>query len=64
MTTMSIDPHGAYLLGAVRAPFGASATRAFVDCAEGVRRRGGGVGIMAACIGVGQGIAVAVEVDG
>ncbi len=57
-----VNPHGGAI--ALGHPLGASATRALVDCAHGVRERGGGLGIMAACIGVGQGIAVAVEVDG
>ncbi|MDN5805068.1 MAG: acetyl-CoA C-acyltransferase [Microlunatus sp.] len=56
-----INPHGGAI--ALGHPLGASATRALVDCAEGVRLRGGGIGIMTACIGVGQGIALAVEVD-
>ncbi len=43
-------------------PIGASAARVIVDTARELRRRGGGIGIAAACIGVGQGIAVAVEV--
>jgi acetyl-CoA acetyltransferase family protein len=43
-------------------PIGASAARVIVDTARELRRRGGGIGIAAACIGVGQGIAIAVEV--
>jgi acetyl-CoA acetyltransferase family protein len=43
-------------------PIGASAARVIVDTTRELRRRGGGIGIAAACIGVGQGIAVAVEV--
>jgi acetyl-CoA acyltransferase len=43
-------------------PIGASAARVIVDTARELRRQGGGIGIAAACIGVGQGIAVAVEV--
>jgi acetyl-CoA acetyltransferase family protein len=43
-------------------PIGASAARVVVDTARELRRRGGGIGIAAACIGVGQGIAVAIEV--
>ena len=43
-------------------PIGASAARVIVDTARELRRQGGGVGIAAACIGVGQGIAVAIEV--
>lgn len=59
--TVQINPRGGAI--ALGHPLGASATRALVDCAEAVRLRGGGIGIMTACIGVGQGIAVAVEVD-
>ena len=43
-------------------PIGASAARVIVDTTRELRRLGGGIGIAAACIGVGQAIAVAVEV--
>jgi acetyl-CoA acetyltransferase family protein len=43
-------------------PIGASAARVIVDTTRELRMLGGGIGIAAACIGVGQGIAVAVEV--
>jgi len=43
-------------------PIGASAARVIVDTTRELRRQGGGIGIAAACIGVGQGIAVALEV--
>lgn len=62
---LEIDPErvnpqgGAIALGH---PLGASAARAVVDCARELGRRGGGFGVAAACIGVGQGIAVGVEV--
>jgi len=42
-------------------PVGASAGRVVVDCARELKRRGGGIGIATACIGVGQGIAVVIE---
>jgi acetyl-CoA acetyltransferase family protein len=42
-------------------PLGASAPRVVVDLCRELRRRGGGVGVAAACIGVGQGQAVLVE---
>lgn len=42
-------------------PVGASAARAVIDCARQLRRSGGRYGVAAACIGVGQGIAVLVE---
>jgi len=56
-----VNPHGGAI--ALGHPLGASATRALVDCAYSVRERGGGLGIMTACIGVGQGIAVALAVE-
>jgi acetyl-CoA acetyltransferase family protein len=43
-------------------PLGASAPRVVVDLCRELRRRGGGLGIAAACIGVGQGQAVLVKV--
>jgi acetyl-CoA acetyltransferase family protein len=43
-------------------PLGASAPRVIVDLCRELRRRGGGRGVAAACIGVGQGQAVLVEV--
>jgi len=44
-------------------PLGASAPRIIMDLCDQLRRRGGGYGIAAACIGVGQGMAVVVHVD-
>lgn len=44
-------------------PLGASAPRVVVDLCHTLRRRGGGYGIAAACIGVGQGQAVLVHVE-
>ncbi len=44
-------------------PLGASAARIIFDLCRELGRRGGGSGIAAACIGVGQGIAVACEVE-
>ena len=43
-------------------PLGASGARAVIDTGRQLKRVGGGIGIAAACIGVGQGIAVAVRV--
>jgi acetyl-CoA acyltransferase len=43
-------------------PLGASAPRVIMDLCYELRRRGGGYGIAAACIGVGQGQAVLVHV--
>lgn len=60
-----IDPElvnvngGAIALGH---PVGGSGARVIVDCARELKRRGGGIGIAAACIGVGQGIAIAIKV--
>ncbi|MCK0111575.1 thiolase family protein [Ornithinimicrobium sp. F0845] len=47
---------------AIGHPLGASAPRVVVDLARELARRGGGLGIAAACIGVGQGTAVLIEV--
>lgn len=55
-----VNPHGGAI--ALGHPLGASAPRVIVDCARELRRRGGGLGIAAACIGVGQGTAVLLEV--
>ena len=43
-------------------PLGASAPRLVLDCVRELRRRGGGIGLVAACIGVGQGQALLVHV--
>lgn len=48
---------------AVGHPLGASAPRVIVDLCRELRRRGGGFGVAAACIGVGQGQAVVVHVE-
>ena len=42
-------------------PIGASASRAVIDCGRQLARSGGRFGIAAACIGVGQGIALLLE---
>jgi acetyl-CoA acyltransferase len=47
---------------AIGHPLGASAPRVVVDLCRELRRRGGGWGVAAACIGVGQGQAVLVHV--
>lgn len=47
---------------AIGHPLGASAPRVVVDLARELKRRGGGIGVAAACIGVGQGTAVLIEV--
>ncbi len=43
-------------------PLGASMPRTIIDVCRHLRHRGGGLGIAAACVGVGQGIALAVRV--
>ncbi|MCD2104398.1 MULTISPECIES: thiolase family protein [Rhodococcus] len=55
-----VNPFGGAI--ALGHPLGASAARLVVDCMRHLRRMGGGIGIATACIGVGQGIAVVVEV--
>lgn len=48
---------------AIGHPLGASAPRVIVDLCRELGRRGGGFGVAAACIGVGQGQAVVVHVQ-
>jgi acetyl-CoA acyltransferase len=48
---------------AIGHPLGASAPRVVVDLCRELRRRGGGVGVAAACVGVGLGQAILVRVD-
>jgi acetyl-CoA acetyltransferase family protein len=55
-----VNPHGGAI--AIGHPLGASMPRVIVDCARELRRRGGGLGVAAACIGVGQGMAVVLKV--
>jgi acetyl-CoA acyltransferase len=56
-----VNPNGGAL--AIGHPLGASAPRVVVDACRELRRRGGGYGVAAACIGVGQGTAMVVRVD-
>jgi acetyl-CoA acyltransferase len=56
-----VNPNGGAL--AIGHPLGASAPRVIVDVCRELRRRGGGYGVAAACIGIGQGTAVVVQVD-
>ena len=56
-----VNPNGGAI--AMGHPLGASAPRVIVDVCREVARRGGGYGVAAACIGVGQGTAVVVKVD-
>lgn len=62
-----IDPERVNVHGGAIAyghPLGASAPRLILDCVRELRRRGGGTGVVAVCIGVGQGQALVVHVDG
>jgi acetyl-CoA acyltransferase len=54
-----LNPHGGAI--AIGHPLGASMPRVIVDCLRELRRQGGGLGVAAACIGVGQGMAVVLE---
>jgi len=56
-----VNPNGGAI--AIGHPLGASAPRVVVDVCRELRRRGGGYGIAAACIGVGQGTAILLRVD-
>jgi len=56
-----VNPNGGAI--AIGHPLGASAPRVIVDACRELRRRGGGYGVAAACIGVGQGTAVLVRVE-
>jgi acetyl-CoA acyltransferase len=56
-----VNPHGGAI--AIGHPLGASAPRILVELCRELRRRGGGYGVAAACIGVGQGTATVVRVD-
>lgn len=54
-----VNPFGGAI--AMGHPLGASAARIVIDCLRHLRRLGGGIGVAAACIGVGQGIAIVLE---
>ncbi len=59
-----LDPERVNVAGGAIAlghPLGASGTRILGTLAHELRRRGGGWGVATLCIGVGQGLAVAVE---
>ncbi|MBA3293692.1 MAG: thiolase family protein [Geodermatophilaceae bacterium] len=55
-----VNVHGGAI--AIGHPLGASAPRVIVEACRELRRRGGGLAVAAACIGVGQGTAVLLEV--
>jgi acetyl-CoA acetyltransferase len=54
-----VNPNGGAI--ALGHPLGASGARVLGTLAHELRRRGGGYGVAALCIGVGQGVAVVVE---
>ncbi len=54
-----VNIHGGAL--ALGHPLGASGSRILIHLARELKRRGGGVGVAAICIGVGQGLAVVLE---
>ncbi|GAA3789055.1 thiolase family protein [Streptomyces chiangmaiensis] len=54
-----VNIHGGAI--AIGHPLGASGARITLHLAHELRRRGGGIGLTALCIGVGQGIAVVLE---
>jgi acetyl-CoA acetyltransferase family protein len=54
-----VNIHGGAI--AIGHPLGASGARITLHLAHELRRRGGGIGLAALCIGVGQGIAVVLE---
>ncbi len=56
-----VNPNGGAI--AIGHPLGASAPRVIVDACRELRRRGGGYAVAAACVGVGQGTAIVLEVD-
>ncbi len=55
-----VNPNGGAI--AIGHPLGASGARILAGLAYELRRRGGGYGVAAICIGVGQGLAVVLEV--
>jgi acetyl-CoA acetyltransferase family protein len=54
-----VNPHGGAI--ALGHPLGASGVRVLGSLAHELKRRGGGFGVAALCIGVGQGLAVVLE---
>ncbi|MBP1326772.1 acetyl-CoA acetyltransferase family protein [Leucobacter exalbidus] len=54
-----LNPHGGAL--AIGHPLGASGGRIIGHAAHELKRRGGGVAVVAICIGVGQGLAIVLE---
>ena len=56
-----VNPNGGAI--AIGHPVGASATRVVLELGRELHRRGGGIGVATACIGVGLGIAMVLEVS-
>ncbi len=56
-----VNPNGGAI--ALGHPLGASGVRILGGLAHELARRGGGYGVAALCIGVGQGLAVVLRVD-
>jgi acetyl-CoA acetyltransferase len=54
-----VNPHGGAI--AIGHPLGASGVRVLGGLAYELHRRGGGYGVAALCIGVGQGVAMVLE---
>jgi acetyl-CoA acetyltransferase len=54
-----VNPNGGAI--ALGHPLGASGVRILGSLAHELKRRGGGYGVAAICIGVGQGLAVVLE---
>ncbi|XVV04077.1 thiolase family protein [Actinosynnema sp. CA-248983] len=59
VTREKVNVHGGAI--AYGHPLGASLPRVVIDLCRHLRARGGGTGIAAACVGVGQGMAIAVR---
>ena len=57
-----VNPNGGAV--ALGHPIGCSVTRILTTLCWELRRRGGGFGLAALCIGVGQGIAMVIEAEG
>jgi 3-oxoadipyl-CoA thiolase len=67
MQDLGLDPEKVNVNGGAIAlghPLGCSGARILTTLIHELRRRGGGVGLATMCIGVGQGIATLVEVEG
>ena len=64
---LGLDPDTVNVNGGAIAlghPLGCSGARILTTLVHELKRRGGGIGLATMCIGVGQGIATVVEVDG